>query len=294
MEKELNKILMDSTFEPIFYTSTEPIQEIISDASTTSMFSNNKKLIIVKNHEIFSTKEPLGEFIDTIKFNEDCEFLFIYETNKLNVKNELISFLLEYADSKEYKKINQKDMINIIKDIVADMQGEIDNKALISLSSKLPVDLRIVFNEIEKLLLENNKITYEMVEVSINKYLKDDYFALSNAITSNDHHGIIESYRNHIDRGDDASVIIGQISSILSLALQVHSLRKQGLTNQDISDKLKIHIFRVKKALELINSSNKNDILSLIKTLAELDSNIKKGLVEPNLGLEVYLIKLIQ
>ena len=294
IDQELNRLLKQSERDVILYSSNESIEDILIDASTNSMFSDNKKLLVIKNHDMFNDDSFIDEFIDNISANDSTDFIFILETGKINKSKKLIKFLLSKADVSEFKSITSKDTMQTIRDIIETRGATIENKALISLSTKLPTDLRIIFNEVEKLLHESKNITYEMVETSIDKYFKDDFFALSNAITSGDTHGIVSSYRNQRLNGSGQSVIIAQISSILSLSLLVGSYIGKGYSNDDISNELNIHAFRVKKARELINGTDIENIKSLIKTLADLDKDIKTGQIDPHHGLEVYLLKLIQ
>ena len=293
INQEVNRVIRKYGIEPIIYSNNEPLEDILLDASTASMFSN-KKLLIIKNHSSFNKNDGVQEFIEGIRGNNETKMIFVYETEKLNNKSELTKFLLDVAETKEFKQLQTKDVVSTIKKIVETKGGKIDNNAIISLASKLPEDLRIIVSEIEKLLLENNHITLKMVKVSIGEYLKDDYFALSNALTSKDSYGIISAYNRKKISGEETTMIISQIASVLILSLQVYAYKKQSLTNQDISNKMKVHIFRIKKANSLLSFSDSLSIKELIKSLAKLDEEIKTGKIDPSQGIEIYLLKLIK
>ena len=112
-------------------------------------------------------------------------------------------------------------------------------------------------------------------------------------MSSGDAENLINSYNKKKKMGIDVIQIISQISSILSLSLIVSSYKEQGFSNIEIANKMKIHIFRVKCAMQLINSLNK-DINILIKSLSDLDANIKMGKINPNQGMEIYLLNSIK
>lgn len=293
INQEVNKLIKQYDIEPIIYSNGEPLDNILLDASTASMFSD-KKLIVIKNHPAFEKEMDTSYFTEGIENNDDVKLIFSYEAEKLDKKISLIKFLLAKAKCTEFKSLDTKNVIPAIKRIVEEKGGSIDNNALIQLANKLPEDLRIIMNEVEKLLLESSHITMSMVNTSIGEYLKDDFFALSNALTARDPIGIMNAYKKKKAASEDATYIISQISSTLSLALTVSSYREQGLSNSDISDKLNIHIFRIKKASELISSSSGNNINELVKSLAQLDADIKMGKIDPEHGIEVYLLKLIK
>lgn len=293
INQEVNKLIKKYDIDPIIYSNGESLDNILLDVSTASMFSD-EKLIVIKNHPAFEKEMDSKYFIDAIENNNDVKVIFSYETAKLDKKISLIKFLLSNAKCTEFKSIDSKNVIPTIKKIVEEKGGTIDNNALIQMANKLPEDLRIIMNEVEKLLFENHHITISMVNTSIGEYLKDDFFALSNSLTARDPIGIMHAYKKKKAASEDATYIISQISSTLSLALTVSSYREQGLSNSDISEKLKIHIFRIKKASELISSSNGSNIKELIKSLAQLDADIKMGIIDPEHGIEVYLLKLIK
>ena len=292
IEKELQKDTKKDGVEPIFFSNNENIEDIILDLSTASMFFDNK-LIIIKNHPVLESKEQNEELISVIEQGVN-NVIFVLENDKPNTKLPLINFLMEKATVVECKAFNTRNIISFIKETVTQKGGSIENIAAIELANRLPEDLGIIVNEIEKLLMESDSITIAMIQKSIGEYLKDDYFALSNEIVSLNRHGIISAYQKRKNAGEEPTVIIAQISSTLTLALNVSMYKRQGMALSDIADKLKIHIFRIKKSNELLNNLKNISIEELIKQLAELDKNIKTGFVDGTQGLENFLINLIK
>lgn len=173
-------------------------------------------------------------------------------------------------------------------------QGTISNSAAIKLTNKLPDDLRLIVTEIDKLLLVNLKITDELVEESIDSYAKDDFFALSNALTSGDVWEVLYTYKERKKNNEEATQIIGQITSLYSLALQVYSLQQTGLSLQNAADHLNVHIFRVKKASELAGRSSVAKLKKLLLKLALLDAEIKQGKIDPDFGLDKFILDVVR
>ncbi|NQZ66008.1 MAG: DNA polymerase III subunit delta [Mycoplasmatales bacterium] len=294
IDQEVKRLIREFDKEVITYSDGEPLDDILLDASTASMFSEGK-ILIIKNHPALIKKDKDTEnFIESVKNNHDTLIIFTFETEKLDRQNQLVKYLLKYGEPKEFKSLEEKNVIYTIKQIVKDKGGTIDNLAAIKLSNKLPSDLRLIVNEIEKLLFENNNITAKMIDTSIGEYVKDDYFALSNALTARDSHGVISAYKAKKIAGEDVTKMISQIASSLSLALKVYAYRKQGFNNQAIAEKTKIHIYRIKKAGEILATSNSLDIRELIINLAKLEGDIKTGKIEASNGIEVFLLKLIK
>jgi DNA polymerase-3 subunit delta len=220
IKKEVEKFINKYNIEPIYYSDDESIDDIILDFSTISLFKK-PKLFVIQNHQMFKNNDGVDKFLNHLNQNKENKIIFTYDTDKIFRTNKLTNYLLKNAKCKEVQSITFKQLIPTINNIVRSKGGSIENLATINLSTKLPLDLRIIILEIEKLLLQNKIITNEMVEKSIENYAREDVFALSNALTQKDSHGIISAYQNKKKLGEDVSIIIGQITSTLSLALLI-------------------------------------------------------------------------
>lgn len=279
--------------KPTVFSEEEPLANIILDITTVSMFFD-KKIVVIKNHEVITDREKGKNFLNEVgELDESVHVIFVLEQNKLP-KSTIVEYIAQKGETKEFKRLSDNNIVPTIKDIVQAKGGTITNGAAIRLASKVPNDLRTIVNEVEKLVNQNSEINEEMIETSIGDYVKEDSFALANALTNGDTHEILRAYSERKKALEEPTFLIGQISSVLSLALQVNSLRRQGLTNQDISDKTKIHIFRIKKASDLIARNSIEKIKDLVIKLAELDADIKTGKIEDQMGLDNFILEVVR
>ena len=278
---------------PIVFSDNESIENIIEEIATPSLFGEDK-LLIIKNHEALIKDGEYKELIEELSRAKNIHIVFSLEASKLSSKNKLVNFLLKEAKVQKVESLDPKNVLYTIKELVHEKKGQIDNQALMLLSSKIPTDLRIIVNEVEKLLLEDDHITYDMVDRSIGEYVKHDAFALVNSITNADVFSTFNSYYKLKLEGIDIVTMIAQISSIFSLALKVKAYKNQGYANKDIATKLNVHIFRVKKAGEIVTSHNDLSIQEKVKKLATLESDIKTGMVDATLGFEKFLLDIVE
>ena len=292
MDMEIKRIEKEIGVSKTVYTNSEDLNDILMDAQTMSMF-DSQKLIVISNHKALSKKGNYDFFIDKIQ-KIDAILIFYIDADADSNQSDLFNWLFRNAKTKKYTKLAIRSVVPFIKDYVSNKGGDISNSAAISLSDALPNNARLITTELEKLLSENQTITNEMVRVSVGNYLKEDTFAFINAIASLDAAAIMMTYNKKKYSGEPITTLIGQISSTLSLSLSVSAYRKQGMLNKDISDKMKIHIFRIKKAGDLLNKTSSEFIRELIIELANLDGEIKTGLVDPILGFESLLLKIIK
>ena len=292
--KELKKIQDQVQLVPIIYDGDSLIEDIILEINTISLF-NNKKLIFLKNILAFKKDSESKILINELEKadTENNILVFIFEGSP-NKKNLLVNYLQKKAKIFICKKISDRDVPSTIREIVKSQGGSISSSAAIALADKVPNDLRLIVKEISKLLIETNNIQKENIESSIGEYQNDNIFALSNSLTSNSIPEIIKTYREKLNSGEEITAIISQIASIYNLVYKVMIYQKAGYSIQKISDDLKIHKFRIQKSLDIIYSTSEIKIKNIIYKLANLDKNIKSGIIDPKIGMDNLILELIK
>ena len=83
--------------------------------------------------------------------------------------------------------------------------------------------------------------------------------------------------------------IIGVLANHFELMLEVKEFKEEGLGPAAITAKLKVHEFRVKKALAFAEKFTVEKLRSILSQLYETDRNIKTGALEQNLALELLV-----
>ena len=84
------------------------------------------------------------------------------------------------------------------------------------------------------------------------------------------------------------SMIIGQFEIILS----VKELREKSMSNSQIHKALKIHEYRIKKAVPLADRYSIKDLRRILINAYEIDNSIKSGLMEAQLALELFIAEI--
>ncbi|WKX02544.1 DNA polymerase III subunit delta [Candidatus Mycoplasma mahonii] len=292
IDKKLNSIIKKEGLDPIKFDEASDLASIIAEIATISWFSE-KKLIVLKNIKALTGEEETQEIINALNTLDDSLEVVIINNFKIKKSNSLVKFLLKNADIHEVKSLDSKDMASTIREIVISKGGSITNAAAINLGTKVPNDLRIIISEIDKLMLESQEIDKDQIERSIGEYVIEDAFSLSNAISAMDKNGIIYSYNKMIKNNEESTVIISKIASVFLFALKVNQYKKLHMNNMEIATKMNAHIFRIKKASELISTTTNESIKGIIIKLAHLDKNIKTGNVNDLIGLNDFMLNLI-
>ena len=293
INREIKKIIKSKEFEVITHDELSKLDDIIMEITTHSLF-NDEKLIILRNISAFAKKDEGKEIVSTISKNIEGVLLIFVWNNENIPKGPLSDYLKNNSEVKEFKHLSKSDVPGTIIDIVKSKGGTISNGAAIALANKIPSDLRIIIAEIEKLLNENYEITQKMVDYSISDYSIIDTFAFSNAVASLDTSEIMYTYKKKIDGGEEPLTLIAQMASVFTLANMVHSYKELGSTLKEIASETGVHIFRIKKANELLNKLTTISIQELITKLTKLETDIKTGVIDPQIGLMNFLVNLIK
>ena len=95
-----------------------------------------------------------------------------------------------------------------------------------------------------------------------------------------------------IKRNEEPIKILIMLANQFRIMYQAKELSKKGYTANDIASTLEVHPYRLKLALEKSRNFSSSVLLHYLEELADLDSNIKSGLVDKDLALELFILKI--
>lgn len=282
--------------EIIFFDGKTSLEVILSTLYNASLFGNTQ-LIICSDLDLLSisklTKEQqssIEKFIKYISVHKPVNELVFFLTNQLATKNPLTDFLLNAANVYESKEITKKNLPLELNDYINKKGGSISSTVLLELIDRLPQNLTIIINEIDKLLLLNPHISWENIDKSVGQYLLGDTFAFANAIQNQNFSLMWKTFKQRIYEGSDVHSLIGQVGQIFILGHQIYSLQKLNYNLNDISNILNVHEFRIKKISQMMTNYSLKEIQKIIKNLKDLDQKLRESMVDPILTFELFLL----
>lgn len=274
-----------------------PLEEIIDDASTISMFYD-KKIIIVENSYIFTTNtkklpeqniELLSNYINNM--NPNTVLIFIVLKEKIDTRKKITTLIKNKGKIEEYNSVT-----DISKKIVKLFEPyKIDNNALKLLINRVGNNLSLISNEIEKIKIykDNDLYVNEKDIISLtHKNIDIDIFKLIDNILLGNKKEALECLEEMIKYGEEPIAIIIMLANQIRIMYQTKMLIKKGYSEFEISNILEIHEYRVKKALEKSRKYSEKKILIKLEELADLDYNIKTGYIDKNIGLELFILNM--
>ena len=146
-------------------------------------------------------------------------------------------------------------------------------------------------NDIKKIIAysDGKKVTEEDVSATLNGDMDTFVFNFLDAVSSNRKDTAFELLHNILTSGNEVFNIIGVLANHFELMLEVKEFKEEGLGPAAITSKLKVHEFRVKKAMAFAEKFNVEKLRSILSQLYEIDRNIKTGALEQNLALELLV-----
>ena len=123
-----------------------------------------------------------------------------------------------------------------------------------------------------------------------NKNVNVDIFKLIENIICGNKEDAIESYNEMLKLGEEPIKIIVMLANQIRIIYQAKELSKKGYREKDIAQILDIHPYRVKLALTNGYKYTSSVLLKKISELAQMDIDIKKGLVDKSIALELFIV----
>ncbi len=156
-------------------------------------------------------------------------------------------------------------------------------------------NLSILEQEIEKIKLyknEDKRISKEDILLLTSQNIDTDLFNLMDAIVLKNKEAALESYHEMIKLGEEPIMILVLLANQFRMIYQVKKLYQMGYSEKDISSELKVHWYPVRKTMGRMRDYEEENLISYLRQLADLDIAIKKGEVDKNICLEMFILSI--
>ncbi|AWX42807.1 DNA polymerase III subunit delta [Metamycoplasma cloacale] len=277
------------------------MQEVDDILNCNDIFTLNK-LVIFRDleylHKTKNQKEILHfiELLNNLSENVVVIFTqFIEKNDRKFQPSDLYYFLEKHTEVIEVKKLDERLLISYIKNYVEAQNKTITNDAIIELIVHLPNDLSLIINEVNKLLIETPNITLQTVQNNNLTLPNDTTFGFINAFLAYENStDILKKCYEQLALGASETSVINQIVSILVKAQTIYLLQQQDFTTLDISKETKIHSFQINLYTKFIKKIGYKKIVELLNYIADIDIDIKKGLIEEQNALKLIILTIIK
>ena len=299
IDKEIKNIISKHRIDDIdisrYDLEVNSIKEIIDEANTISLFSNNR-LIIVDNAFIFSrtTKkidnlELLEEYLKIE--NKETIIIFVNLNEKIDSVKKIVKLIKEKGKIIEFNPL--KNINTIIKNMFDDYKYE--SGVIELLNKRVGNNLEILNQEIDKLKIykiDDKFITKQDVLDATTEIIDIDIFKFIDDIINKNKKDAIVTYKELLKLNEEPIKLIALLSSKFRLMFQASELAKKGYTEDQISEILGVHKYPVHLAIVAGYKYNPKILIKYLNDLADLDIGIKTGEKDNKLALELFILSL--
>ena len=265
IEKKIAQIAarlhVDKAQISVYDASATLLKVILEDAMSLPLFETHK-VVVMKNASFLSAKDTTGYDLDP---------LLAYAADPLES-----STLIMVCESEMVRKRGIK----------------ISAEALQLFTARMPNDLAVIENEVEKLSLYGDEIHAEEAEALSVRTLDDRVFDLCGALCAHDLKKAFRLWKD-LDAGQlDPIYLSATLAAQFRFLYQVSVLMGRGLSKGAIAEQLHAHPYRVQMTMAQCRALSSDQLLGILKRLADLDQRIKSGRVDKKLGFELFLLSM--
>lgn len=276
-----------------FDSFEEELKDMLQELNTVSFF-DEKKLVIIQNANQLK-RFSLDEIKDLEKYlrnpNEDTILIL---TNNSEIEDKTLKTLFnKYCYIEKISNIKLEELPNYIYKNFKKDKYEIDEFAIKALISRIEIDqdlLEVEINKLKTFAYDSKVINEDNVIDLVPRTLEDNIFYFSQKYLNNEVLNYMNIYYDLIGSKITPLTILNHLFNNINLLIQVKILLNKRCTREQIAETLAISPGRT---YYLINDAKNQSLKSLqnkVKELANLDLNIKLGLQEEKVGLELLLL----
>lgn len=270
------------------------ISSIVEDALTVGLFSANKIIVLddcffLSANKTIDDMEMLEEYID--KYNPDNYCIFTLYTDKVDTRKKIYKKLKDKAEIIELNKIDDNYLVKHVKDLLECEHYSMDD--IDYFLDKVGKNIHNIDNELNKLMmykLESKKIVNEDIDKISIRSIDEEIFALTDAIILKNTSLSLNLLEEFLNKDYEEIQIIILLAGQFRFLFQVKRLLNKGKSDFEIAKILEANPYRVKFTIKKLYMYTEDVLLDYIKKLAKIDHDIKLGLMDKRLALELFIL----
>ena len=274
--------------------SSQPQAELLFEMDSFSIF-DEAKMIVVDNCSFLSSKDTTKYDIQALIDRSNIETIVVYccLSDKLDQRKKLVKELASKSQVIACIALDEKSKTSYVNEICKRIGLDMDYDAMKYFNAIIGLDSIRIENELNKLKLYSNSVTVEDVKALVSVEPLNDVFKMVNALFEKKALRFLAFYRNFRELNMEPIAINGLLSGQIRFLFQVKVLMDERHSKDEIASILKAHPYRIKISMERANLFSYDELLDMLEQLANLDQNIKRGLVDKDEGFEQFALDML-
>jgi len=188
----------------------------------------------------------------------------------------------------------QESLSGWIQQRVGSRGGDFNREASDLLAALVGRDLRLLDQEIDKLLIyaDGRQVTVEDVRVLVSLARQADIFDLVDYVGRRETGPAMRVLHRMLEEEAEPLYLLAMLARQVRILIQVSELYQQQMLRQQIARRIKQHPFAVEKGLKQARNFSSDQLAAAHQCLVETDWKIKTGQLEPVLALDMLVVSL--
>jgi DNA polymerase-3 subunit delta len=195
---------------------------------------------------------------------------------------------------KLFEKPKDSELPRWIERRVRSKGGTIHHEAVMALVTLVGNDLRLLDQEIEKLLLyaDGRQVSIEDIQALVSRAREASAFELVDCVGRRQTDSALRLLHRLLDEGEAPLYLLAMLARQIRILIQVSELHAKGLLQPEIANRLKLHPYVVEKGLAQSTNFTMAQLEAAHEHLVTTDWSIKTGQVDEILALDLLVTDL--
>jgi DNA polymerase-3 subunit delta len=244
-------------------------------------------------------KKYLGELRDYLPNLPPSTMLVFLEDEGLPAAHPIVRLANQAAKEdgafvKRYDRPKTGELSGWIRRRVAQREGAIEGDAATLLAALVGQDLRLLDQELEKLLLhaDGRPVTASDVQALVSRARETSIFDLVDAVGQRQADRALRLLHHILDDGEPALYILAMLARQIRILIQVKLLQERSLAQREVASRLKLHPYATEKASAQARNFTHDQLEAAHRELVKADWGIKTGQVEDVVALDLLVVAL--
>lgn len=149
-------------------------------------------------------------------------------------------------------------------------------------------------NDIKKIIAHTMEQEIFLTDVlnTVSGNVDTNVFAMIDSLSRNRKDQVFQLLHNQLIYGESEYKLLALICSQFELILAVKEMKENGMSFDKMKTTLGIHEFRIKRAILFAERYSINHLKAILQKAYAVDKNIKTGLLESSLALEMFIAEI--
>jgi len=301
IKDKLKEITSSSDSEVVYFDGSDKnfsIGALLEACEGNSLFSQGSIVLVDQPFFLIrkSDEKQLQPLLDYIsKPLYDTQLVFYTYLDNFSAKLKVYKTIAKNAQVITLNSLDYKNFNNYVRSRLNEEKVDISSDAAYQLNSICKRNATLLNQNIEILKLYPGKIDLKAVNKLCTVSDENDSFELINALTAKDVSKAIYLERKMMTANDSILSVIGLLANQLRFLYQIAYLSSKGKNRKQILDETGVNEYRLNKAFESLRNLRKEQIISLLAKLSDLDISCKSDSSLPDASrFELFILEFLK